>query len=104
MQLEFWPGKEILIADLLYQAHLSSNEGEEVLEAAYMLSCLPISQDRPEKICEATTNDEVICMPMEVIMSGWPESKAYLLSQLTPYFRARMSCHHRMVWYLMVIV
>ena len=89
VELEYQPGKDMHIADLLSRQHLPENEGGQMFENINMISFLPIRPERLQKIKQATADDEVMNLLLETIIYGWPETKDEVPSQLLPYFNSR---------------
>ena len=87
--IEYRPGKEMHIADHLSRSHLKTTDGGEEFETINMVSHLPIRREKIDKIRQATKEDEVMSVPIETILCGWPETKADLPIKLTPYFHTR---------------
>ena len=86
IELEYTPGKEMYVADVLSRAYLTVNEGGSEFEAIHMVSYLPIRDERLCKIREATRLDETLKHLSDVIVNGWPETKNSLHTCLLPYF------------------
>ena len=86
IELEYTPGKEMYVADVLSRAYLTVNEGGSEFEAINMVSYLPIRDERLNKIREATRLDETLKYLSDVIVNGWPETKNSLHTCLLPYF------------------
>ena len=89
IELEYTPGKEMYVADVLSRAYLMVNEGGSEFEAINMVSYLPIRDERLNKICEVTRLDETLKHLSDVIVSGWPKTKNSLHTCLLPYFGYR---------------
>ena len=89
IELEYTPGKETCVADVLSRAYLTVNEGGSEFEAINMVSYLPIRDERLNKIHEATRLDETLKHLSDVIVNGWPETKDSLRTCLLPYFGSR---------------
>lgn len=89
IDLEYQPGISMHVADLLSRRFLPENEGGQDFETINMVSFLPVRPSSLEKIQKATADDEVMTLLTEMIMRGWPDTKADLPNQLIPYFASR---------------
>ena len=87
-EIRYQRGSEMFIADLLSRAHLNESKQEE-FEYINMMKYLPIRKDRLLRIKEATSNDKAMKSLRDVIMSGWPEEKCLLPSEILVYFHFR---------------
>ena len=88
------PGKEMVLADTLSRASLSSHNGnrsetEKDTEVVHMANHLAISDQQLQYIQQATSNDETLKDVMRIIVAGWPEKKDSLNASLHPYFHIR---------------
>lgn len=88
-ELEYTPGKEMYVADVLSRAYLDVNEGGNEFEAINMVSYLPIRNERLNKIREATRLDDTLQHLTNAIVNGWPEHKNSVHTYLIPYFDCR---------------
>jgi len=79
--LEYKPGKELLLPDMLSRAPLPETahdniEEEIALHAHLVASRLPVSKSKLEDLREKTANDQSLRELKETIKSGWLETKS----------------------------
>ena len=79
--LEYKPGKELVLPDMLSRAPLpetADNNMEEdiALHVHLVRSSLPVSKPRLEEIQEETAKDQFLRDLSEIMKCGWPETKA----------------------------
>nr|XP_002738307.1 PREDICTED: uncharacterized protein K02A2.6-like [Saccoglossus kowalevskii] len=92
VNLLYHPGKQMYLADTLSRAYLLDEplDGLQTdIETVNMLDYLPIAEPRKDDIRQHTESDESLQMLSKVIQTGFPENKAQLTAQITPYFHIR---------------
>ena len=90
-------GSEMYLADALSRAYpaqsvpLSSPQSEfcHLVEAVDLTEHLPISSRRLKQIQEATNKDSTLQILKHYILSGWPNNKTQVPSEVRPYVK----CH-----------
>ena len=95
--LEYKPGKELVLPDMLSRAPLpetadDNNMEEEItLHVHLVRSSLPVSKPKLEEIREETVNDQSLRDLSEIIKCGWPETK----SSVTSKYSHLLGCKRR---------
>lgn len=92
--LEYKPGKELVLPDMLSRAPLpetayGSMEEEIALHVHLLTSNLPVSKTKLEEIKEATADDPSLKELKETIKSGWPETKSQAPANIQIYWNVR---------------
>ena len=92
--LEYKPGKELVLPDMLSRAPLpetayGSMEEEIALHVHLLTSNLPVSKPKLEEIKEATANDPSLKELKDAIKSGWPETKSCTPASIQVYWNVR---------------
>ena len=79
--LEYKPGRELALSDMLSRAPLPETtdinnvEEETALQIHLMQSSLPVSKPKLEEIREETAKNESLKDLIEIIKRGWPEQR-----------------------------
>ena len=92
--LEYKPGKQLVLLDLLFTALLlktayGSMEEEIALHVHLLTSKLPVSKPKLEEIKEAMANDPSLKELKDMIKSGWPETKSHTPASIQVYWNVR---------------
>ena len=92
--LEYRPGKELFLPDMLSRAPLSETaddnmEEDIALHVHLLTSSLPVSKSKLEEIKDATADDQSLRELKETIKSGWPETKAQAPASIRVYWDVR---------------
>ena len=92
--LEYKPGKELVLPDMLSRAPLpetanGSMEEEIALHVHLLTSNLPVSKPKLEEIKRATADDPSLKELKETIKSGWPETKSQTPANIQIYWNVR---------------
>ena len=89
--VNYKPGKEIKVADVLSRAHLQDSRTEiPDMELDFVvISSLPISPKRLNDFKQETTKDDVLQKLKDFTVNGWPEKKDDVPFEVRPYF----NCH-----------
>ena len=92
--LEYKPGKELVLPDMLSRAPLpetayGSMEEEIALHVHLLTPNLPVSKPKLEEINEATANDPSLKELKDAIKSGWPETKSCTPASIQVYWNVR---------------
>ena len=92
--LEYKPGKESVLPDMLSRAPLAetaygSMEEEIALHVHLLTSNLPVSKPKVEEIKEATAYDPSLKELKEMIKPGWPETKSQTPANIQIYWNVR---------------
>ena len=92
LQVEYEPGKNLLIADTLSRAPEESTETAantkdefEVLTVENM----PVSEEKLEQCKDATRKDLTLQKLKNTVISGWPESKSQVDPELREYWNIK---------------
>ncbi len=102
-EIHYKPGKEMYVPDTLSRAHLKScqrSETEEETEHVHAMTFLPMSQVQFEELKKESTKDDTIQQLSATIISGWPDHKSKLPTNLHPYYSIRdeLSVHEGVVF------
>lgn len=97
IKIIYKPGSTMYLADTLSRAHLGNDNRNEqcrdqifsVFEEINMVDYLPISSSSLKEIQSSSEADETLQTLMDVIMSGWPDTKDTLPLEVGPYFHIR---------------
>ncbi|GBL89207.1 hypothetical protein AVEN_255310-1 [Araneus ventricosus] len=94
-QVQYIPGKDLLIADALSRSPIEGREDEELSEeiTAYIqmvIATLPATDKRLSEIWQAQQEDEVCIQLINFVEKGWPEKNA-LPTHLSRYWEYRHS-------------
>lgn len=92
--LEYKPGKELVLPDMLSRAPLpetayGSMEEEIALHVHLVTSNLPVSKPKLEEIKEATVDDPSLKELKETFKLGWPETKSQTPANIQIYWNVR---------------
>ena len=95
--LKYNPGKEMVVADTLSRAHLSTDgdESEKELQdelTHYVHSVvdhLPVSDDKLEQIRKEVENDPTMKELIKIIKVGWPENRKEVPEVVQEYWNYR---------------
>jgi len=75
----YWPGKELAIADALSRAYLQKTLNEKIdeeLDVIFLKMMMPISDNKLELLKAETKADCELQQLLTTVQVGWPESKA----------------------------
>ena len=92
--LEFKPGKDFVLPDMLPRAPLpktahGSMEEEIALHVQLLTSDLPVSKPKLEEIKDATANGPSLKELKDTIKSGWQETKSHTPASIQVYWNVR---------------
>ena len=93
--LEYKPGRELAIPDMLSRAPLPETtdinnvEEETALQIHLIQSSLPVSKPKLEEIREETAKNVSLKDLIEIIKRGWPETKACVSNSTRVYWDVR---------------
>ena len=89
--LEYKPGKELVLPDMLSRAETAcgSMEEEIALQVHLLTPNLPVSKPKLEQIKDATANDPSLKELKDTIKSGWPETKSHTPASIQVYWNVR---------------
>ena len=92
-ELQYSPGKDMLVSDTLSRSHLSCSEPEFTEDSLFhdvhfVLSNLPISETRLKQFQEETKNDPILQTLITYTTHEWPE-KHLTSTDLLPYYTHR---------------
>ena len=92
--LEYKPGKELVLPDMLSRAPVSpavdDNMEEEIaLHVHLVRRTLPVTESKLEEIKRATAEDQSISTLSETIKYGWPETKGETPVSIHAYWDVR---------------
>ena len=78
------------IADALSRAYLSDgNDRQGQFSQINAIKHLPIGQSTLQKLCVSTDADNTMQVLKEMILNGWPDSKADVNAEISSYFAMR---------------
>ncbi|XP_040356411.1 uncharacterized protein K02A2.6-like [Ixodes scapularis] len=89
IDLQYRPGKELLLADTMSRAFLPDDHCEQQLEDINVVNHLPVRKDTAEKIRNATLRDETLQKLTAVILTGWPQERHNVAPEIRMYFPFR---------------
>ena len=110
MKVEYKPGTEQLVADMLSRVP-SSRQPVNEMSTEHIFQCaiqdelaeeidsvdpqmyVNVSEPRIAKIRQATAADDTLQKVMTTVRSGWPENKQMLLPGLKPYWTEEMEAN-----------
>ena len=89
--VEYRPGKQQVLADMMSRSFLplNSHESQREFEVVNAVRFLPMKEARIQEIRTHTENDEVLRILRTTIQQGFPENKSSMPAQITPYFHIR---------------
>ena len=93
--LEYAPGKTMVVSDALSRAYLKSNSSPELEESDVIhhvhsvIESLPISTARLTQLQKETASDPVLQQLKQFILNGWPQQKQQIPPEVKPYFAIR---------------
>ena len=90
------PGRELKVADALSRAYLADTFDDGNLDAQVhlVISHMPMSESWHEQLKKETQNDVALQKLRQLILLGWPDTKAAVPPELHEYwnFRDELSC------------
>ena len=100
LEVQYVPGKEVLVADVLSTAHLPTTQDTdhdmlddcEVMIHSF-LSSLPCSAVWEAQIQSATKQDSSLQDLSRIVLSGWPKQISQAPASVQPYWTARDEIH-----------
>ena len=84
--IKYRPGKDVAVADLLSRQPSSNKES---LKFDMQINHVQFSPHRLQQLRDETDNDDEMLSLKSIIMSGWPETRRQLATQLRPYWPFR---------------
>ena len=101
LDIRYRRGKDMTLVDTLSRAFLMRPSEQQDIEQVNSLDFVRIRKERLDELKEATSKDEVLQTLKSVIMTGWPEDRITLPTELTPYFsfRDEMSVQDGLIWW-----
>jgi transposase InsO family protein len=96
--VKYVPGKDIPLGDTLSRANLSTQEPDLEPETINMVEYISITPARYSQVKEATAAE--LNQLRDVILSGWPETKAEVHPDVREYwnFRDELAEHDGILW------
>ena len=92
-KLEYKPGKELIVADMLSRACTPDAESctanDVVKHVQTVVSNIPVAANRIEDIKNATSVCTDFCQLRDIILNGWPDSKVKVPYALHEYWNCR---------------
>ena len=96
MTLTYLPGKLLVTADTLSRAtdpNRSSDQFSKSLDVelyvSSIVSTMPFTDSRLSEVRDQTKTDPVLCTLKQVILDGWPNSKAQCDPDIVPFWNVR---------------
>ena len=92
LQVEYEPGKNLFIADILSRAPEVSNETTANKKNEFevlTLENLPVSEVKLEQFQDATRKDLTLQKLKTTVISGWPERKSQVDPELREYWNIK---------------
>lgn len=88
VKIVFTPGSQMYIADTLSRAYLESEQSDldSEFDHVNMVQSLPISNERLSQIRSETALDDNLQTLKEVIITGWPNERSAVPTEVTPLF------------------
>ncbi|XP_055911526.1 uncharacterized protein K02A2.6-like [Eupeodes corollae] len=98
LQVVYKPGKYMYTADTLSRAPLSEKtltefDNDLTLHCNLLISMLSVSQERLQKIKEASNNDDIFSKVKKYIKIGWPNDKKSVIKECMPYYKIKDELH-----------
>lgn len=94
-ELNYKPGKELLVADHLSRSHLLETEENSDLKVethvAMVMESFRISDEKLEELVLETAKDEELMTVNKYIRDGWPENKSLIDSKAKKIIVTEMS-------------
>lgn len=94
-ELNYKPGKELLVADHLSRSHLLETEENSDLKVethvAMVMESFRISDEKLEELVLETAKDEELMTVNKYIREGWPENKSLIDSKAKKIIVTEMS-------------
>ena len=87
MEVEYQPGKEIVLADSL--SRLPSTHNKETIDLDVRVDFVRLSDERIQELRNKTKDDHVLRTPSETIVTGWPETIKELPTSIRSYWSFR---------------
>ena len=93
--LEYAPGKTMVVSDALSRAYLKSHSSPELEESDIIhhvhsvIDSLPISTARLTQLQNETASDSILQQLKQFTLNGWPQRKQQIPLAVKPYFAIR---------------
>ena len=98
--LEYAPGKTMVVSDALSRAYLKDRSSPELEESDLIhhvhsiLDSLPISTARLTQLQKETASDPVLQQLKQFTLTGWPQRKQQIPPAVKPYYAIRGEISH----------
>lgn len=89
VQLEYAPGKTIVLADYLSRYMIKSSENEEDKSVTESILTINVSDERKSEMQNETDNDETLRIIKEYCQNGWPNNKNKCSPNTKYYYKLR---------------
>ena len=91
--LEYSPGKSMVVSDALSRAYLNNHSTEIddvdlIHSVQFTFDTLPISEARLNQLQQETASDHILQQLKEVTLNGWPEKRS-IPPSIKPYYSIR---------------
>ncbi|XP_052123376.1 uncharacterized protein K02A2.6-like [Frankliniella occidentalis] len=96
LNVQYIPGSQMYIADLLSRDPLPEEKSDEVLLNVVihtMTNLSPISGPLKDKIREESNQDEELQMLKRIVLDGWPEAINKVEAKIKPYWQKSSDIH-----------
>lgn len=97
LKVTYQPGKDLHKADALSRAFLNE-KNEELLEKELEVNMithhLPMSEEKLQKFMAATAEDHEMHLLKAITLTGWPDDKSAVPTEIQPYWRFRDEITH----------
>lgn len=88
-QVQYCPGREMHIADLLSRSYLPSDSACDSFDHVNAVDYVPVRSERLSRMRKATSEDPVLQLLIATVLEGWPEEKMQIPPQIASYFQFR---------------
>ena len=99
-----YPGKHLVVTDILSRAFLPDSDPEipdleMVIHVHTVISALPISEQKLQKLKTETGNDQTLQLVKSYVLNGWPKSRHQVHPAAQPFYNVHhnLSCLHDLV-------
>ena len=93
IELSYLPGTKMVLADALSRAYLKNKDNPQAdIEKINALSYVPMTQEKINKILEATQNDHSLQELQDYVITSWPD-KSEISADLMPLYHCRDELH-----------
>ena len=91
VDIKYNPGSSMHLADMMSRSYLPATceDNQTEFETVNAVKFLPMREERIQQVRQATEKDNCLQLLKTTILKGWPDDKAKIPLQLTPYYSYR---------------